>query len=294
MTDLPRYKTALAQTQRLSWHHYFVFLYFFGQRPDIRFLLEQDQGSLCVYRLRQNRSGQDLSLFMLPMPWKAQVLQRALARLWAFAPDGKASVYRVDEADLAPFRGRADVRIVTCDAEYIYAPAQYADLSGNRMRNLRRAVRAIDAREDVRLVDYQPQTHEAACWQVYQRWAQHQQSRYEAILHQALVRGCLSQYELFGREDLLGQVAIVGDTVRAFGFAGAMHPGAGNQFLVYSDHTLPDLAKYMNYRLFLKFAHLPWVNSGNAGPTQGLALAKQALVPVALKPVYQLYFRPPR
>lgn len=286
--DLPRYRAAIDQTRRTVWQHYFPFIYLLGQSPGSRFLIDEDSGSICIYYLRQKKEEQHLCLFLLPLPMQTAVLERCIERVKAFNRGDRASLFRVDADEVAEFRGRPNTRIVACPEEYIYAPASYADLSGNKKRNLRRAIQAMERRNDLEVIDYEAR-HAEECRQVLAQWAEQQHEKYGSVLYRGFTLGCLDQYERFPRQDLFGKIVRLDGKIASFGFAGEMRRGMGNLFITYSDLRVDGLNKFLNYLLLREMEHLEFANASHAGDTPGLAFAKQALGPAYLHRPYQVY-----
>lgn len=286
--DLPRYKAAINQTRQTVWQSYFPFLYFLGQSGNTTFLIGEDSGSICTYRLRRQDDKSDLCLFMLPMPFQPAVLERCMQRVRQHNGQAKASIFRIDAEDLGLFKDRPYTRIVSCPEEYIYAPAHYKDLSGGKNGNLRRNVNKFERRDDIEVADYRIDDQNE-CLAVIEQWNTMQQGKYGKLLYQGYTINCLKQYEQFPRSDLFGKVIRIGGEIRSFGFAGEMRNGLGNLFITKSDLRINGLNKYLNYCLLQAMEHLELVNASNAGDTPGLVFAKQELGPVALHPLYQVY-----
>jgi UDP-N-acetylmuramyl pentapeptide synthase len=288
LSDLPRYRRAIDATQRTTWQHYFALIYLLGRSPGYRFLVEEDAGSFCLYLLRVKKSEQSLSLFLLPMPAEPAVIERCIARIRAFNQSARASLFRVDEADAALFSGRPNTRIVRCPPDYIYAPATYLNLSGNKNGNLRRAIGSIAKRPDLEVLDYQS-ADAAQCKQLLDQWAELQREKYGAVLYGSYTRDCLDMYDDFPRQDLFGKVIKLDGAICAFGFGGAMRQGMGNLFIAYSDLRIDGLNRFLWVHLLRDMESLALVNGGNAGDTPGLAFAKQSLRPVSLFQPCQVY-----
>ncbi len=288
LDDLPRYRAAIDATQRTTWQHYFPFIYFLGQTKGNQFLVGEDSGSFCLYHLRKKQGEDQLALFLLPMPMQQDVLERCIERIKTFNCGSEASLFRVDAEDAAVLRDRPHTRIVPCPEEYIYAPANYLDLSGNKKRNLRRAIQSIQQRNDLEVLDYQA-CHAAECRQVLDQWAAVQSEKYDGVLYRGFTQGCLDQYEQFSRRDLFGKVIRLDGKICSFGFAGEMRQGMGNLFITYSDLRIEGLNKFLNYCLLRDMEHLAFANASHAGDTPGLAFAKQALGPAYLFQPCQVY-----
>lgn len=289
LADLSRYRAAIDQTQRTVWQHYFPFLYLLDRSSaSEKIWIDEDSGSICVYRLRERKGEKDLCLFLLPMPMQMPVLERCIERVKAYNRSGRASLFRVDSEDVEIFRGRANTRIVPCPEEYVYAPENYVDLSGNKKRNLRRAIQEIRNREGLEVLDYQSGDAEA-CKKVMDDWAALQRQKYGGVLYKGFTEKCLEQYDRFPRNDLFGKVIKLDGEIRSFGFAGEMRQGMGNLFITYSDHRIDGLNKFLYYTLLLGMEHLELANASHAGDSEGLAFAKQSLGPVLMHKPYQVY-----
>jgi hypothetical protein len=76
LDDLSRYKAAINQTNRVGWQHYFPFMYFLGLNSNSEFLIEEDSGSVCVYRLRrrgESTTPRATAALQWPMVQSAQI-----------------------------------------------------------------------------------------------------------------------------------------------------------------------------------------------------------------------------
>jgi len=288
LADITRYRAAIDQTQRTVWQHYFPFIYLLSQSPGYKFLVEEDAGSFCIYMLREKKDGQHLNVFLLPMPMQPAVLARCIERVKAFGHGERVSLFRVDAEDAKAFRSRPNTRVVTCEQEYIYAPANYLDLSGGKSGKLRREINSVLKHGDLEVLDYQT-AFAAECQQVLARWAAIQRQKYASVHYEGFTNACLRQYDQFGRADLFGKVLRWNGQICSFGFGGEMRQGLGNIFIVYSDMQLHALSRFMNYTLLLNMQHLALANAAHAGDTPGLAAAKQAMLPVFLHQPYQVY-----
>ncbi|GAB4212744.1 MAG: hypothetical protein Fur007_05580 [Rhodoferax sp.] len=285
---LSRYRAAIDETQRTTWQHYFPFMLFLSQSGAPQLLVGEDGESLCIYRLQKRGQGSVLSLFLLPMPASPEVIERCIARIQSHNGAREATIFRVDEADLVLFKGRPNTRIVRCPEEFIYAPADYLDLSGGKKMNLRQAVRTVQALPDVVVQDYQPE-FASECLAVLDQWAALQKEKYGQVLYSGFTKACLTQYASFDRRDLFGKVVRVQGQIRSFGFAGEMRRGMGNLFINYSDHRITRLSKFMYHQLFVNMADLAFVNASHGGDSPGLTDAKQSLRPVSMFQPFQVY-----
>lgn len=290
--DLPRYKAAINQTRRICWQSYYPFLYFQGQQRSNQFLIGEDAGSICIYRLRFEGDSSTLMLFQLPMPFQPDVLERCLQRTMDHNKTSKVSIFRIDGEDAGLFRPRPNTRLGTCPPDYIYAPENYRDLSGGSKSNLRCYANKFSRNADVEVSDYQPDDM-LGCLAVMERWTAIQKSKYEDILFHGYTRACLRQYERFPRQDLFGKVIRIGGEICSFGFAGEMRSGLGNLFITYSDHHHNGLNTYLNLVLLGVMDGVALVNGSNTGGEAGLAHAKQALGPVSLHTLFQVYIDAP-
>jgi hypothetical protein len=74
LTDLPRFKQAVAAGQQRGWNFYFPYLLFvrLGSQST-RYLWGEHDGSLCVFRHRHGRKHR-LDLAFPPFPYQASAL----------------------------------------------------------------------------------------------------------------------------------------------------------------------------------------------------------------------------
>lgn len=288
LSDLGRYRQAIDQTQRTTWQHYFPFIYLLGQSGHTQFLVEEDSGSFCIYRLQEHKGKQELSLFLLPMPFQPAVLERCIERIKAFNRADRASLFRVDASDVEQFRTRKNTRIASCPEEYVYAPANYLDLSGKAKKKLRHAININLKRDDLEVADYLPADADE-CKRLLEVWGRLQREKYGKVLYSSFTLACLDQYDRFPRTDLFGKVVKLNGQICSFGFAGEMRRGMGNLFIGYSDLRVPGLNRFSIYCRLREMEHLDFANASHAGDAPGLAVAKQALVPAFMHRPYQVY-----
>jgi len=287
--DLPRYRAAIDESERITWQHYFPFQYLYDRAAKRdRILIGEDAGSLCVYRLRRSDGREEICLFLLPLPFQPAVFERCLERVRDFNRRARASVFRVDSADADTLRHRPKVRCLARPEEYVYAPAATLDLSGSKKRNVRRAIHTIQLRDDLEVLDYEAR-YAAECRVVLDQWAALQERKYGEIRYRGYTLGCLDHYDLFPRADLFGKVVRLNGKICSFGFAGELSRRMGNLFVVYSDLRITGLSKYMNYCLLQDMQHLPFANASHGADTPGLAFAKASLGPAFLHHPYRLY-----
>lgn len=287
-SDAARVRAAFAEAARTTWTHYFPFLALLHASRLLQLWVVEDTGSLCIFRLRTVNAKPELSLFLLPMPHNDAVLQRCLERIRTFNKAPVASIFRVDEADAVHLRKRPQTRVVACPPEFVYNTADFQDLSGNKKRNLRRAVTSIEALEGLEVLPYQTR-FASDCMGVFQRWRERHQAKYGGALGGNFTPACLRRYDEFSRQDLTGIVIRIQGVIQSFGFAGEMHPGMGNLFIAYSDHTVDGLHKFLYYQLAQCVAHLPLANASHGNDRDELVQAKQLLRPAFMAQPYQIY-----
>jgi hypothetical protein len=287
LDHLPAYKAALAGCQRTGWQHYFPFMYCYSQRPGRQLLVEEAEGSLCVYMLLQKDDAQRLYLYFLPMPMSEAAWRHAVQRVRDFNGRRKAVVYWVDGEDIGRFEAGDGQRIIPLAHEYLYSPAAFQAMSGGRSRNFRHNLAKIRARGDTHIRAYQAADAER-CRQVMDDWTALQTGKYDHIRGHSYTRVCLQVAGGFDPRDLFGLVVLVDDEIRAFGFAGEMRPGLGNLFITKSDHRIKGINYFLSYHLVTAMDGCELVNASTAnGP--GVEYAKESMCPVAMHPMYRLH-----
>lgn len=290
--DLDRYKAALNQTQRICWQQFFPFLYFYycvNGREEL--LIEEIDGSVCIYRLDFKHGVPYLLLYFLPAPFQPDVLAKCLARIRAFNQHQRVVIYWVDEEDFGVLAKLwEEVRAFPMNREYIYEPATYHSLAGKKTRNLRRNLEKIFQRDDIEVRDFAP-GDVSACLGLVDEWAALQIQKYGQISYQRYTRNCIKLAHRFRAPDLFGKVILVDGEIRSFGFAGEIRRGLANLFITYSDLAITGLNQYLNYRLLLALDDYSLANAAMAD-TSGLKFAKEALCPVQTHGMFRIHATP--
>jgi len=294
LADLPAYKAAINQTQRKGWLHFFAFMLLVSQggvhkSSSETYWLGDDEGSLCVYILREGKSGIQLNLFLAPMPLQVAVLQRCVERVGQYNQGGRTSIFRMDADEAESLRTLPGVRISVRPEEYLYAPGRYQKLSGDAFADLRHAVNQVRRLGDVQVLPY---THADAtdCRAVHQQWIDAQGGKYPAINNLTFTRNCLAMADSFPSAELSGVVVRINGEAKAFGFFGEMRADLGNLFISYSDHRIGGLHRFLTLQMLGGLQHLALVNSGDDAGAPSLAAAKRALRPVGMQAMCQVYF----
>lgn len=289
LADLPAYKRALDTGGRICWQQYFPFLYFYYAMNGAEdLLLEEVDGSLCVYRLKHRGQTPSLCLYFLPLPMNGGVLRHCLERVRAFNGGGRAMIYWVDAEDVGCLAGLWDsLRIFPMNQEYLYDPKLYRDLSGRRTKELRHNLNRIAARGDVTVRPFANDDAED-CIALMDEWAEQQRQKYEAIAYRRYTKNCVRHAGLFAAPDLIGKVVLIDGRIRAFGFAGEIRRDLANLFVTYSDLVINGLNRFLIYQLLRDLDGCDIVNSAMAD-TPGLAAAKASLCPVAMHGMFRVH-----
>lgn len=288
--DLPVYKAAINQSQRICWQHYFPFLFLASREGHNEFLVSEDRGSLCVYWLRQEEAGPRLYLFLLPLPMNVTVLQSCLDRCREFNRSKKATVRLVDAADIGVASAIEGASIVPVCSEYLYDPSFYRALAGHKVRNLVHNLNRVKNRDDVAVRDYVAEDA-PDCLALLDEWWGMQEGKYEDLHYQRYTKACLKMAAQFDRADLFGKVILVDGKIRSFGFAGEIRKGVGNLFITYSDHNIKGLNYFLYYQLLQEMEGYVLANASRAD-TPGVKFAKDVLCPVSMHEVYRLHQSP--
>lgn len=287
--DLQIYKRGIDRTGRICWQQFFPFLYFhYGTSGSEDLLIEEREGSVCLFKLDRRSEKPQLHLYFLPMPMNAGVLRECLERVRSFNGNHRATIYWVDEEDIGLLAGLWDtLRLYPMNREYLYDPKIYRHLSGKKTRDLRHNLSRIAARNDVTTRPFEPGDGEV-CLALMEEWAGQQRDKYGRIAYQRYTKNCLRHSTLFPPPDLTGKVVLVDGRVKAFGFAGEIRTGLANLFITYSDLAISGLNRYLIYQFMLDLEACDLVNSAMAD-TPGLMAAKESLCPVAMHGVYRAH-----
>ncbi len=286
--DLPRHRRAMEESQRVGFASYLPGLLASQRDGRRRILLGEDDGALCIYRWNLRDDAPRLDLLFPPLPFDSAVLKRGLQRLDDYNHDRRGRVLKVDADEVAQLEAGGRLRARPRKRQYLYAPAVYGDLAGNRFRTLRRNVRRVAALNGLEtrrwtLADL------PACGDLLARWRRHHRASHGTRGGVGTSRRVLELAAEFGAPDLHGEVILLDGRLVAFAFGGRIRGVHGAFLEARADPAIPGLSYFQRHRFLVALGELglETVNDGPDVGRAGLAQLKNSLRPVAMHDEYR-------
>lgn len=289
-SDLPRYKRALTAGEQRGWGYYFPYL-LSRQRPDRSAVLwVEDEGSMCVFLWRRRKGVARLEMPVAPAPMNPSVLRRCLERCNTYNGDRSARILRIDERDAPSVASLVHLRVEERRIQYLYAPADFADLSGRRYRTLRRNVALVEALPSVEVLPWSAD-HEAGCRDLLSRWGRQHRALHGTsggVGSAGRALDLASDFaELDLRLDLRGEVILIDGRVSSFALGGEIRPGVGCFLEAKCDVDIRGLSYFQRARFLSGLEDIDLVNDGSDVGRAGLRQLKESLRPIAMHTEYR-------
>ncbi len=287
LTDLPRFKQAIADGEQQGWSYFFPYLLFvrLGSQSS-RMIWVEDEGSICLFKHQYGRKKR-LDLIFPPFPYQEPVLLRALERVNDFNQAFSSWVYFIDEKDMPMVQAVKIFRVSKRNPQYLFSPRELANLSGSGFRNLRRNINTAQRQAEIHIQPYSPK-HATQCRQLLAYWENRKENKPRDLAYQN--RYALNAF-LFAPQmepqNLHGHVFIVNEQVRAFTFGGEIRPDIGCLLLAIADPLVTCLSYLVRQHFFANMQKCRVVNDGTDGGENGLKEMKQRFRPCGLHTVFQ-------
>ncbi len=284
--DLARYKQAVEAGNQMTFGYYFAYL-LSRQRPGRSAILWiEDEGSLCLFLWRKRKGVKRLELPVAPTPMKPSVLRRCLERCNAYNGDSSARVLRIDERDAPTVASLLELRVEERRQQYLFDPAQFANLEGRRYRTLRRNVALVEALPDVEVTAWTP-AHDEGCRELLARWGKQHRALHGTSGGVGGTRRVLDLVPSLTTPDVVGEVILIEGRLVAFGFGGALRPGVACFLEAKCDPEIRGLSYFQRAHFLAGLAGFDRVNDGSDVGRSGLRQLKQSLRPVAMIAEYR-------
>jgi hypothetical protein len=287
-SDLSRYKRAVAAGEQLGFGYYFPYL-LSRNRPDRSVVLwAEDQGTMCLFLWRERKGVIRLELPVAPVPMNPSVLRRCLERCNAYNGDRSARVLRIDERDAPSVASLVELRVEERRRQYLYAPADFADLSGRRYRTLRRNVDLVESIPGVEVLPWSPD-HDDGCRELLRRWGRQHRALHGTAGGVGSAGRVLDLASRLSEPDLLGEVILIEGRLAAFAFGGEVRPGLGCFIEAKCDSDIRGLSYFQRSRFLSRLSGSALVNDGSDVGRAGLRQLKESLRPVGMHAEYRGY-----
>ncbi len=286
ISDLARYKQAVADGRQIGFGYYFPYVLTYNRPGRSAALLVEDGGSVCVFRWKMRDTGARLDVLIAPAPMSPGVLRRCLERANDFNGDKSAKVLKIDAKDIDLCASLPGLRVTARKSQYLYSPGAFGDLAGKKYRTLRRNVAKVQALDALEVCSYSPNYREA-CLELLRKWREHHQDRHGTQGGVGATRRIIDMADALDRPDMFGQVIEVAGRLVAFAFGGEIRPGCGAFVEAKCDYEMPGLSYYQRYCFMSNLEGFNLLNDGPDVGRDGLAQLKNSLRPVGLHTEYR-------
>jgi hypothetical protein len=285
-SHLDRYKDAVTGSGQFGWGYYFPYLLAKGKAGRSAVLLGEDAGSLCLYQWQAGDSTPRLELAFPPLPFDHAALGRCLERANEYNGDRSARILRIDQKDADVVAEHPGIRVRQRRSQYVYAPANYEDLSGKRFRTLRRQVAAFEQVDDIEIVAFEP-AHRPACHELLRGWKRAHRAAHGTAGGAGTTTRSLDLVGELPERDLTGQLIFLGGRLVAFTLGGEIRPGVACFFDAKSDPSVPGISYAQRHRFLLRMRDFEYLNDGSDTGREGLRQLKDSLRPVMMHPEFR-------
>jgi hypothetical protein len=282
-----RYCKAVQSALAMGWGYYFPHLLAHNKPGKSAILITEEQGSMCVFRWTKKGNSPRLDLYLPPVPFQAEVMQRCLERANEYNGDRSAQIMRVDTRDATLMEADGSLRIRPRREQYLFVPANYESLAGKQLYTIRRNVAQVEKLGEVRVAPFAAE-HATACLELLTHWKQqHQEAHGTAggagVSKRAIELACDPR-----NTDLRGELVFIDGKLVAFAFGGEIRPGLACSFDRKCDTSIRGLS-YHHFRSFLlRLGDFDLVNDGSDTGRGGLRQLKESFRPVNMHTEYRV------
>jgi hypothetical protein len=283
--DRDRYKAAVEAGKQMGWGYYFPYLLAHDKPGRQAMLLDEDGGSVCVYRWQTDGARSRLDLYLPPIPLDVGALRRCLERANDFNGDRSARVVRIDAKDTAAM-SELPLRIRERRQQYVFAPRTYADLSGTRCYTIRRKVALVERLPDVAVAPFAP-AHADACRALLERWRSAHRQAHGTAGGAGVSRRMIDLAGTLPESDLRGEVVHVDGRLVSFAFGGEIRRGLASSVDRKCDNEVRGLSSFHFRSFLLGLRDFDLVNDGSDAGRPGLRQLKESFRPVEMHAEHQ-------
>lgn len=287
-----RYKAAVEAGAQMGWGYYFAHLLAQNRVGRSAIMIGEDDGSICVFRWRLRKSKPRLDVYLPPIPMNVAVLRRCLERANEFNGDVSARIMRVDAHDVDAVLELPQLSARERRRQYIFAPANYEELSGKKRYTIRRNVAFVSQLPDVEIKAFSVELADG-CLRLLERWTSSHRASYGTAGGAGVSRRAIELASRLPESDICGEVVLIDGEVSAFAFGGEIRPGLGCSFERKCDTDVRGLSYYHFRSLLLKLRDYEQVNDGSDTGRAGLTQLKNSFRPIDMHVEYRASQRTP-
>lgn len=279
VADFDRYRDALAAAQPLGWSYYFPFLLTQNRPGRSALLLNNDEGSVCLYHWRIRDSVPRLDIHSAPLPMNVAVLERCFERVNGFNGDRTASCRRIDAKDVKAVASLPWLRVKEKKLQYLFAPANYVDLAGKKFYTVRRNVQQVENLQDVQVRPFE-RSDAGPCHDLLRQWRTAHRATHGGAGGFGMSRRAIDLVGALPANVIRGEVVLVDGRLSAFAFGGELRPGLGCSFDRKCDTEIRGMSFFQFRSLLLSLGEFELVNDGSDTGRAGLRQLKDTFRPV--------------
>jgi hypothetical protein len=258
------------------------------QRPGRReILLDEDEGSICIYRWESREGKSHLDIYLAPTPMNSAVLQRCIERANDYNQDKSARILRIDNDDASAVSSLG-IRVRKRREQYLFTPERYSDLAGKELYTVRRNCSRIDKLNEVRIETYTPD-HAQSCHALLNRWRAEHRERHGSAGGYGSSKRIIDLAGKLPESALTGQVVMIEDKLVAFSFGGNIHSGMACSFERKCENAFNGLTYFQLRNFLLHLNDYAIVNDGSDAGRPGLKQLKDSFRPVEMHAEYRGY-----
>jgi hypothetical protein len=267
--------------------YYYPGLIVYQRKNRRAILLDEDGGSVCIYRWQLEDDKPRLDLYWAPNPMNPAGLRRGSERANDFNEDNSARILRIDERD-AEAVASAGFNLKKRRQQFLYTPSKYEDLGGSSLRTVRRNVASIEKMADIEVRQYRSDDAKA-CNALLNRWSNSHREKQESSGGLGFSRRMIRLAGELPDEVLTGQVVSIDGKLVGYSFGGAIHSDLACYYDTKCEPNIKGLTYYIRRNFLLHLNKYPQVNDGSDVGREGLSQIKQSFRPVAMHQEYRAY-----
>jgi hypothetical protein len=267
--------------------YYYPGLIVYQRKNRRAILLDQDEGSVCIYRWQIENDKPRLDLYLAPNPMNSAVLRRCIERANDFNTDHSARILRIDQKD-SDAVSSAGFKLQKRRQQFLFSPSDYIDLSGAKLRTVRRNIATVNETSKIEIRHFQ-QGDEEACFDLLKAWVEAHREHQDSSGGSGYARRMIQLAGKLPEKVLVGHVALINGKLVGYSFGGSIHSGLACYYDTKCDPNIKGLTYFMRRNFLLEMSDYPLVNDGSDGGREGLNQIKQSFRPVAMHQEYRGY-----
>lgn len=283
--DLSRFRKAVEHGQQNGWKYYFPYLMSLNRPGRSAILIDEDEGSICIFIWKILDAVPRLDLYLAPTPMNINVLSRCLERANEFNRDASARVLHIDEKDIDSVSA-ANIQVREHKSQFIFDPKIYGTLAGKQLYTVRRNVSRVEKLPELEVKPYSIE-HAEACHNLLEKWKTAHRAVHGTMGGVGTSRRAIELTKILPVDVLNGEVVFIDGQIASFAFGGSIRPGLACSLERKCNTGIRGLS-YFQFRSFLnKNQDFELLNDGSDTGRDGLRQLKDSFRPVTMHKEYR-------